>query len=364
MKQSSFPFSDNKNFWLGFLAVAFLMVWVLSDVLAPFVTGLAIAYMLNPLVTQISVRMPRAIASGLVLLVFTFILITLVIVVSPMIARQAIAFFNDLPHYIDQLQKAIEPYFSSIMYRLSPEDVAKIQEAAGEHIGSVLKGARSMVLGVWTGGMAVINIVTFLIITPIVAFYCMRDWTVLTKHIDDLLPRKSASTLRAIFNEFDTRLSGFVRGQMMVCLCLGTFYSLALTIAGLNFGLAIGSITGILSFIPYVGSTIGFVSSVGIALAQYDDYQMPVVIAGIFFLGQFIEGNFLTPQLVGSRIGLHAVWVIFALMAGGKLLGFTGMLLAVPVAALIGVIMRYGLMWYKQSAAYSGEKAESDTDKT
>jgi predicted PurR-regulated permease PerM len=361
MRRVSNPFQGQGIYWASFLVLACALLWLLSDVLAPFVTGLAIAYLLNPFVTYLSRYMPRAAASLSVLLLFVLVVSAVLIVISPMIGRQAVAFFNDLPSYIERLKEAVNPYLNEAMSRFGQEDIKRIQDSAGEYVGSILKGGREVVTKVWSGGMAVIDMITFMIITPIVAFYCMRDWPVIIQRIDDLFPRSSAKTLRTIFNEFDMRLSGFMRGQVIVCLCLGVFYGTLLTAVGLNFGLAIGTITGILSFIPFVGSTIGFVSSVGVALVQFDDFQMPMVVAGIFFLGQFIEGNFLTPNLVGKRVGLHAVWVIFALMAGGKLLGFTGMLLAVPIGALMGVVVGYAIMWYKQSPFYK-DKDPSDAE--
>lgn len=348
----NFPFKGQGLFWSIFLIIFCGLLWLLRDVLAPFITGLAIAYMLNPFVTNLSRRLPRAACSLFVLLLFATVLCALIIVISPMIAHQAGDFFDNLPDYINHLESWLAPYIDQAKDYLSPEDVKKIQEAAGSSVGTALKSMRDVVLHVWSGGLAVIDVMMFMVITPVVAFYCMRDWPIITKRFDELLPRRSAKTLREMFHEFDMRLSGFVRGQVLVCICLGAFYGVFLTAAGLNFGLAIGVIAGILSFIPYVGSTFGFVSSVGVSLVQYDGFKMPLVIVAIFVLGQFIEGNFLTPNLVGKRIGLHAVWVIFALMVGGQLLGFTGMLLAVPVAALMGVIVRHGLVWYKQSDAY------------
>lgn len=349
------PFKDQGIFWIGFLFMSITLLWLLSDVLAPFVTGLVIAYMLNPLVSGLEKRMPRFAASLVVLLVFFMIVVIAILLISPLIANQASDFFNKLPEYTEHFKVAIAPYIQQAMTYVSQEDVQKIQEAAGSYAGSILKGTRDVVMRIWSGGMAVIDIVTFLIITPVVAFYFMRDWQVITNKVDDLFPRRSADVFRQMFQEFDLRLSGFLRGQVIVCLFLGVFYSVALSIVDLNFGLAIGAITGVLSFIPYVGSTIGLVSSVGVALVQGQDYTLPLIVLAIFIVGQFIEGNFLTPNLVGKRVGLHAVWVIFALMAGGKLLGFTGMLLAVPLAALIGVIVRYTLIWYKQSDVYQGQ---------
>jgi predicted PurR-regulated permease PerM len=348
------PFKDQGMFWMGFLIAAIALLWLLSDVLAPFVTGLVVAYMLNPIVSNLSKNVPRYVASLVVLLLFFLLVALIVVLVSPVIANQATDFFNDLPKYVAHMKDATAPYTAKLMQYLSEEDVQKIQDAMGSYAGSILKGTRQVVMRVWSGGMAVIDLVTFLIITPVVAFYFMRDWKNIVSQVDELFPRRSADVFRQMLGEFDMRLSGFLRGQVMVCTFLGVFYGLALSIVGLNFGLAIGAITGVLSFIPYVGSTLGLISSVGVALVQGDDYSLALIVLAIFVIGQFIEGNFLTPNLVGKRIGLHAVWVIFALMAGGKLLGFTGMLLAVPLAAMIGVIVRYTLIWYKQSDVYKG----------
>lgn len=353
-------FGPQIYFWVALFALVIILVWGLGEVLAPFVTGMAIAYLLDPMVTSLAKALPkkmdRGVASLIVLVFFILIVLSVILIVSPLVGRQISGFVSDIPHYWERLYNMGSQYAEIFMDRMRPEDVEKVREAASNQVGNVLKGAQNVVGRIWSGGMAVIDIITFLMITPIVAFYCLRDWPEITNKVDDLLPRQSAETMRDMMAEFNDRLSGFVRGQMLVCLCLGTFYGVALSLLGLNFGLAIGLIAGFLSFIPYIGSIVGFVSSVGVALVQYsDDYRMVGVVMGIFFVGQFVEGNFLTPKIVGERIGLHAVWVIFALMAGGKLLGFTGMLLAVPLAAMIGVVVRYALIWYQQSPAYTGE---------
>lgn len=205
-----------------------------------------------------------------------------------------------------------------------------------------------------TGGVALFDVLTLLFITPIVAFYLLRDWDVMIGTIHGWLPRQHAATILDQVNEIDRTLAGFVRGQATVCLVLGLFYGVALSVFGLNFGLVVGSIAGLLSFIPYVGSLVGFVSSVGIALVQYDTWTPVVVVVVIFLVGQAVEGNFLTPKLVGDKVGLHPVWVMFALLAGGSLFGFVGVLMAVPVAAVIGVLTRFALQQYLSSSYYSG----------
>ena len=355
MSQVFAIFSNKGPFWIFVTAVTILLVWLLKDILPPFVIGLGIAYLLNPLVTKIARhKIPRSVAALMVLLSFILILAGIITGLSPIISRQFVEFINDVPTYYASLKAHIQPYIHSFLQRLNEDQVQQIKDAAGNNVGTVLQGAQDVLLGVWDKGMAFIDIATFIVITPVVAFYCMRDWPRITHRISSLWPRDSAPKLRQIFNEFDDRLAGFFRGQILVCAFLGLFYAIGLTIIGLKFGLAIGFIAGILSFIPYVGSTFGLFASVGVAIAQFDNTTMPLVTLGIFLAGQFIEGNILAPKLVGERIGLHAVWVIFALLAGGKLFGFTGLLLAVPVAAMIGVLVRHGLKWYETSDLYGG----------
>ena len=204
-----------------------------------------------------------------------------------------------------------------------------------------------------SGGLAIVNVLALVFITPIVTFFLLRDWDEMVARIDKWLPRQWAPVIREQATLIDETLAGFVRGQSLVCLLLGTFYAIGLTIVGLEFGIVIGMLAGILSFIPYVGTIVGFVLSVGLAFAQYPDWLPIFIVVGIFLAGQAIEGNFLTPKLVGERVGLHPVWVIFALLAGGSLFGFVGVLLAVPVAAVIGVLARFALGRYLQSGYYN-----------
>lgn len=354
-QRNIFPPAEQTIFWSIVLIATVALVRILGDVLTPFIVGMAIAYLLNPLVSWLSRYMPRSVACMIVLVMFVLVVLGLVLGLSPLIGRQLTDVAHNLPQYMERLYNWFNEVMDNAMGRFGPDNVQKVRDAAGNQVGAVLGGLQQLLKRIVSGGLAVIDIITFLVITPVVAFYCMRDWSEITQKIDNLFPRHSAQNLRDMASEFNMRLAGFVRGQLLVCLCLGTFYAVILTAIGLNFGLAIGMLAGFLTFIPYVGSIVGFLSSVGIALVQYPDYKMPLVVAGIFFVGQFIEGNILTPKMVGDRIGLHPVWVIFALMAGGKLFGFTGMLLAVPVAAMVGVVVRHAIDWYQNSVAYAAE---------
>jgi predicted PurR-regulated permease PerM len=258
------------------------------------------------------------------------------------------ALIDALPSY-EEMRRQAMPAVDRLIGEVTRQDLQKLASTAGQHATQAASWASSLLGGIWSGGLALFNVLSLLVITPVVAFYLLRDWDRMVARLDQLLPQDHADTIREAFREIDRRLAGFVRGQSMVCLFLGTFYGVGLTLVGLDFGLLIGLVAGLLSFIPYVGSIIGFASSMGVALVQYDNYYMVALVAGIFFLGQFIEGNFLTPKLVGDRIGLHPVWVIFALLAGGALFGFVGVLLAMPAAAALAVLVDLALRAYLES---------------
>ncbi|NBB82203.1 MAG: AI-2E family transporter [Alphaproteobacteria bacterium] len=353
------------RFWLiGFLIFG-LVVWLLRGVLMPFVAGMAIAYLLDPVADRLEgLRLPRWLAATVVLLVFFLVLISAVVLLIPIIEAQVVQFIDALPAYRDELEARIAPLYEALRSQVATEDFEQLRSAIGNYAGDVMGWVGSVAGGIWRGGMAVIDIVSLLVITPIVAFYLLRDWDKMVARIDSYLPRHSLDTLRSLAREVDRTLAGFIRGQGTVCVILGTFYAVSLAIAGLNFGIVVGLLAGLISFIPYVGSITGFVAAMAIALVQFDNWVMWGVIAGIFLFGQAVEGNILTPRLVGGSVGLHPVWVMFALLAGASLFGFTGILIAVPVAAVIGVLTRFGLRQYVASRYFRGtaEPRTEDTD--
>jgi predicted PurR-regulated permease PerM len=232
--------------------------------------------------------------------------------------------------------------------------VERLRAAAGNYAGDVAGWIAKVISGILSRGLALFDVLSVMFITPVVAFYLLRDWDLMVHKVDGWLPRHHADVVREQVKAVNVTLSGFVRGQATVCLALGALYAAGLTVAGLDFGLVIGLLSGVLSFIPYVGSLFGFVVSVGLALLQFDDLWRVAIVIGIFLFGQAMEGNVLTPKLVGDKVGLHAVWVMFALLAGGSLFGFLGVLLAVPVAAVIGVLTRFALRQYLNSRYYYG----------
>jgi predicted PurR-regulated permease PerM len=344
------------RFWLIGLLLATLTIWILSGMLLPFVVGLAIAYGFSPLVDRMERRrLPRWLGTTLVLASFVLALVVFVLLLLPLAEAQVSQLIDSLPQYREALRGRVMPLIERLVSHLSDEDVQRLRGAAGQYAFNVAGWAAQVLRGVLTGGLALIDVASLLFITPVVAFYLLRDWSRLVATVDRWLPRDHAPTIRQQAREINRTLSGFVRGQALVCVALGTFYAVGLSAAGLNFGLVIGLLAGVLTFVPYVGTLFGFASSVSLALLQFDDVWRVGVIVGVFLVGQALEGNVLTPKLVGDKVGLHPVWVMFALLAGASLFGFLGVLIAVPMAATIGVLVRFALGQYLQSSYYHGD---------
>lgn len=338
-----------------------LLLWLLKAVLLPFIIGLAVAYFLDP-VTRGLVKwgLSRTASASVVLLFFAAVFVLIGVLAFPILQVQFLAFVQALPGYVDKLHEMAIPWIEKVQVQLSSTPPEELRQQASSVAATAFGWATKAIGKIWDGGMALFDLLSILFIAPVVSFYMLRDWPVMVQKVDSWLPRQRAQTIRNLVRQMDEALSGFVRGQALVCLVLGAIYALALTIAGLNFGLFIGFTAGILSFIPYVGSLIGLAAGLIVAWFQYDGAYTPVlIVAAIFGIGQFIEGNFLTPRLVGEKVGLHALWILFALMAGGALLGFTGVMIAVPVAAVTGVLARFALQEYLKSDYYTGNDAPS-----
>ena len=338
---------ERTAFWIVLLVAFGLALFVLRDVLLPFVAGMAVAYLLDPVVDRVErAKLGRTVSTLLVLLLFFVLTIGVVLLIVPLLQAQVSRLVDQLPLYLEAVRGLVEPLVRDIASSVRQEAALdKLPAVAGDILAWV-----GRVLGrLISGGAWIANVLSIVVITPIVSFYLLRDWDKIVAAVDDWLPRAQAETIRGQMREIDRTLSAFIRGQGAVCLALGVFYAVGLSIAGLDFGLIIGLFAGLISFVPFVGSFVGAILSVGLALVQFDAWHPVAIIAAIFAAGQLIEGNFLTPNLVGEAVGLHPVWVIFALMAGGALFGFLGILLAVPAAAVIGVLMRFGLARYLAS---------------
>jgi len=277
-------------------------------------------------------------------------------VLVPFAAQQIGAFVERLPGYVVRLQELGAEQLGPLVRRLGIEEVLPSgPTSVGNLISQGIAWLTAFLQGLWSGGQALISIFSLLVVTPVVAFYMLVDWDRMVKTVDSWMPLRHRDTIRAIARDIDRAIAGFVRGQALVCLILGTFYAVGLAVIGLNFGALIGMTAGLLSFIPYVGSLTGLILSMGVAIVQFwPDWAMILATLGIFVFGQFVEGNILSPKLVGDSVGLHPVWLMFALLAFGALFGFVGLLLAVPLAAAMGVIARFALRQYLASPLYRG----------
>ncbi|GHU04327.1 AI-2E family transporter [Alphaproteobacteria bacterium] len=349
--------------WLCAFVCLALALWLLQSILLPFAAGIAIAYFLNPLAERIQKwGLPRWAAASLILAVFSLGFLAFILALAPVLEEQAIRFAHSLPDAGRTLVQRVRPFLERLTERLSPEDMERVRDAVGNYAGTAVKGVGTFAAGILTSSLVVINILSLAFITPVVAFYLLRDWPVLVEKADRWLPREHAEVIREQLRQIDAMLAGFLRGQGMVCLSLGAFYAISLTAVGLNVGLVVGFSAGAVSFIPYLGSISGFVVGVGLAAAQSPDWTLPVLTALVFLVGQVLEGYVLSPKLVGEKIGLHPVWVIFALLSGGALFGFLGLLIAMPLAAVVGVLTRFFLARYLNSSYYKGRGEASPPD--
>ncbi len=345
------PVKDQIRYW-GIATAAFLVIlWFLGDVILPFVLGGAIAYFLDPLADRLErLGASRAVATTVITLSAVLVFVLMALLVVPLLVQQAVSLFETAPRLFQDLQAFLTEKFPSIVdqesvLRQSLISVGEtIRERGGELLNTVLTSVNSLV-----------GIVLLFVIVPVVAFYLLYDWDNMVAKVDDLLPRDHAPTIRQLAAEIDRTLASFIRGMGTVSLILGTYYAVALMLVGLQFGLIVGALAGLVTFIPYVGALVGGALAIGLALFQFwGDWVSIGLVAGIFVLGQVVEGNVLTPRLVGSSVGLHPVWLIFALSVFGSIFGFVGMLVAVPVAAVIGVLARFGIGGYKRSLLYRG----------
>jgi len=348
------PTSYQVRYWGIAALVFFLLIWALGDVLLPFIVGGAIAYFLDPVADRLErLGLSRVAATALISLAALLLVILLVLAVIPTLAAQLTALVNSAPDSAKKLQSFLLERFPDLADSTSTirQTLAKIGAVIQERWAVLAESVLSSALGL-------ISIVLFIVVVPVVAFYLLLDWDDMVAKIDGMLPLDHAPTVRRLAREIDAVLAGFVRGQVSVCLALGTFYAVALMAAGLQFGLVVGAIAGAITFIPYIGSLVGGTLAIGLALFQFwGDWLQIGIIAAIFAVGQFVEGNILTPRLVGKSVGLHPVWLLFALSAFGTVFGFVGMLIAVPVAASIGVLTRFAFEQYRASLLYQGKTA-------
>ena len=333
--------------WLGGLALFAALLYLLSDVLMPFVAGMAVAYFLDPAADKLEKwGASRIFATVIILAAFFIVVMAGIVLLIPLIQAQIVGLAARIPQVVEAIRHQAEPLLANLQASLTEQQIEELRQAAGSYAADVIGWIGGVLAGLLSGGLALFKLASLLIITPVVSFYLLRDWDRIIAHMDSLLPPGHASTIRRLTADIDDTIAGFVRGQANVCLILGFYYGIALSLAGLESGLLVGFGAGLISFIPYVGASVGLLVGVAIAVSQFSDWLPVFIVAGIFIAGQVAESYVLTPKLVGDRVGLHPVWIIFALLAGAALFDFTGVLLAVPAAAVIGVLARFGQARY------------------
>lgn len=347
---------EQLRWWGVGLAVFVVLLWLLGDVLLPFLLGAALAYIADPFADRLErLGLSRLLATMVITVVTVGLAALALVLIVPALIDQVQQAVGNTPAVIEWVRGLIATHLPQLGDADSPLRGAleNMRERVNDWSVSVLEG-------LWSSGLALIDFVVLVVVTPVVAFYLLYDWDRMIAAIDDHLPRPHQETIRGLMRDVDKVLAGFVRGQLTVCAILGIFYAVSLTVIGLQFGLLIGAFAGLVSFIPYVGAVLGGVLSIGIAAAQFwGAWGMVAAVVGVFVVGQTVEGNFLTPKLVGDRVGLHPVWLIFALSAFGSLFGFVGLLVAVPAAAAIGVFGRFLLQRYKSASIYLGDDEDA-----
>jgi predicted PurR-regulated permease PerM len=346
-------FNTKILFW-GILAIILgYFVNSVSSILTPFIASMVIAYFLDPLTAKLEkIGIKRYFTVLIIVTIFVLFLSIILIRVAPALLEQIQQFIITIPRYEDYVTTKITTIMNHVSNQLSPELSEDIQQQLSKLSTKFFSYVALIIRGIFNSGIAVINILSLIILTPILVFYLLRDWPILVCHFNKLLPRNSKAIITDQLKQIDKVLSAYVRGQINICLILSLFYIITLGIMGLNYYLLIGTLIGCLTIIPYLGFILGGTLCIVVALLQYSDIDYIYITLAIFLLGHLLESYILIPKLIGNKVGLHPVWVLFALMTGGVLFGFWGVFFAIPIAAIIAVLVRSALKIYLSSQMY------------
>ncbi len=350
--------------WVSFLLASIVVLWVFRGILLPFIVGLALAYVLNPVVGLLQrLRLQRGWATAVVLLVVLAFIIGLMTLLVPIVTQQIVGLAFRLPGYITDLRALANQWVPALNAWLGPERALQLETSVTDMLNNLPAITATITGQIAQSGLTVISGLGIVIITPVVAFYLLLDWEGMVSGVDRLLPLDHRLEVRGVLDDIDRSMAGVIRGQGSVVLVLCFYYATALSLTGISFGLAIGLIAGLLSFIPFVGFLTGFTLSMVIATVQFwPEWPLILVVFLVFMVGQFLEGNILYPKLVGSSIGINPVWLMFSLFAFASLFGFVGLLLAVPLSAIAGVLTRFAISKYKESTLYLGQNGGEHVD--
>jgi predicted PurR-regulated permease PerM len=340
-------------FWLALAAFTIVFVMLLHGILMPFVASFVLAYLLKPPVDCLAARgVRRSVASLAILIAFMLALALVLLLLVPLVQGQIVLLVDRMPRLVGLAQQQFADVMRLLQKHLPATEVAKVQDLVNDKIGDVVTWIVGLLRGMITSSFAILSLLSLIVVTPVVTFFLLRDWHAMIARIDAYLPRTALTTIRTQFAIIDETLAGFIHGQAIVCVMLAAYYATALSLAGLDSAAALGLLIGVLAIIPVLGVAIGLGFSLALAGLQYGTWNEIFIVLGIFLFGQTVEANILTPKLVGDRIHLHPVWVIFALLAGGELFGILGVLVSVPAAAVLGVLVRFALDRYRRSMLY------------
>ena len=344
-------------FWSAVAILFVCLILVLQAVLLPFVAGIVLAYALNPIADRLErLGLGRLAASALTVAMLVVVFILILVILVPLLLQQAQQIVASLPSDMQSIRPQLEAWAREQFGDRFNEFQSAVEQGFNELSKNWAGFAGSIAQGAWDRGWALLDFIAVLLITPIVVFYLLVDWPKMLKQLGEMLPRDHESSIRRVVGDIDLALSAFIRGQGLVCLTLGTLYTVGLTLIGLEYGLLVGIFTGILTFVPVVGSVLGLITASVLAIIQgWPDLTLLLMVVGIFAAGQALDASFLTPRIVGPKVGLHPVGLIFALFVFSYLFGFVGVLVAVPMAAAIGVLVRFAIDLYLASSIYKGE---------
>ena len=343
-------------FWLAAGLAALLAVLALRSVLLPFIAGMVIAYALNPIADRLErAGLGRIAASGLIVAALVVLVLLAFVFVVPLLANQLQQLAMSLPGETERLRGLVEAWARERLGARFPDFQAGLDRAAAQLSSNWAEVATGVAKSVWSRGLAVVNFLSLLLITPLVVFYFLVDWQLMLAKVDGWLPRDHQATIRQLAARIDEAISAFIRGQGLVCMILALFYAIGLGWAGLRYGLLIGLVTGLLAFVPFVGWMLGLLVAGTMAVIEFWPQTGPLItVVGVLGVGMALDSALLSPKIVGSKIGLHPVWLIFALFVFSYLFGIVGMLVAVPVAAAIAVLVRFAIEVYLGSSIYRG----------
>lgn len=351
--------------WGLFFISLFYFVYSISGIMLPFVAGILVAYVLNPLATLLErYKLPRILSTTLLILTFFLSIAGVLTFAFPFLKRELLRLAVQIPDYSERFYAALTPHIKMLSQYIDQKNIEMIKSTASGYVGDMISWGLKLVAGLFTNSLALANLISLIILTPVVAFYLLRDWPKLIHSLESLIPNEYRHSIKGLLTNINKTLKGYIQGQLMVCLTLCVYYSVCYTTLGLDFSVTIGLMAGILAFIPYIGFFIGATAAIGIALSQFNEWTSIAYIIAVLGVGQLVESNYLTPKLVGDRVGLHPVWIIFALLTGGYFFGFLGLIIALPVAATIGVLVRFFIQKYKESIYYLGAKKRTTKAKT